>query len=570
MDDSTQSPADGNDHSDGQRYDLIARGAQDGIWDIDLVDGSVTVSARWLEIAGVEDPPTSFEKWLELVHPEDRILAREAALAHLSGNTDHLEVEVRIGSESGGTRWVLVRGIADGEDPPRRMAGSITDTSSAHVTEHRLRYQAFHDPLTGLPNRTFLMEELNRHQARERRNPTNGIALLFLDLVGFKTINDNYGHDVGDEILRTIGRRLQIATRPDDLPTRLGGDEFLVVMAGIESVDGALVIAERLVRMLRQPIAAGGREHRLVPSAGIVITAGANWSPDALIREADTAMYRAKRRGSDRIESHVLVDTAGDTAAPLATSLAGAAEEGRLLLHYQPIVDLASAEVLGYEALLRWRRPGRGVVPAYGNVHMAPTLDGELSRWALQHSVAEVAASPADVPMLSVNVSRIHLVDANLVDDITRLLATHDRDPSWLCLEVSARSIDGLDTSFLQPLRRLGVKLYLDDYGSGETSIRRLHDLRPDAVKIDSSITAAMLSDEREHALVRSIVAACAVHGIPLIGEGLEVPATARALLEMGCASGQGNLFAAAAPPRSAFADVAAIGPSSVSAFMLR
>ena len=556
---------------DGVRDDLVSRGAQDGLWELDLRTGAVHVSARWLAIANVDEPPASFEQWLDLVHPDDRDRAREAALAHLAGHTDHLEIEIRVGSETGPTRWVRLRGIADGEDPPSRMAGSITDTSDTHLTAHRLRYQAFHDPLTGLPNRTFLMEELNRHHARGRREPTSGIAVLFLDLVGFKSINDNFGHAVGDEILRVIGHRLQIATRPNDLPTRLGGDEFLVVMDGIQSVDGAMVIAERLIATLQQPIPAGGRDHEIVPSAGVVITAGGAWTPEALIREADTAMYRAKRRGSDRIESHVLVDAERHEDTPVARSLAAAAMEGRLLLHYQPIVDLDTSDVVGYEALLRWRRPGRGIVPAFSaDAHVGPTLDGDLSRWALRHAIAEAATSPCNIPCLAVNVSRMHLVHADLVDDIARLLSEHHLDPSWLRIEVSSETLDGLDLQFLQPLRRLGVGIHLDDFGAGATSIRMLHDLSPDAVKIDTSLTAAMLSAPRERDLIRSIAATCNAHDIDLIGEGIEVPAAARALLDLGCRSGQGNLFAAPGPPRTAFTRGESLYVGSVSASLLR
>lgn len=548
--------------SSAERFELIARGSHDGIWDLDLHTGALYVSERWIEVAGTADTPHSMQEWLDLVHPDDRSLLREAVEAHLAGTTSHLEVEVRVGSGITDVRWILLRGLADDQDPRRRLAGSITDTTATHHAEVRLRHQALHDPLTGLPNRTFLMEELNRHHARERRDPSARVALLFLDLVGFKTVNDLFGHDAGDEILRVIGRRLRFATRPTDLPARLGGDEFVVTMSDLAGPADALQVAERLVEVLRQPIPIHGHDHQIIPSAGLVMSSDERWSPESLLREADTAMYRAKRLGSTAVELHVLVTAPGPPAEPDSRSLEGAARHGRLLMHYQPMVDPLNGLVQGYEALLRWRRPGRGVVSAFTEAgQMDPRLDRQLSHWALERSIDETAAalrSGAVIPMLAVNISRTHLVDPGLAADIESLLTRNDVPPEWLRVEVNADELDGLDLSVLDPLRRMGIGIHLDGFGVLDASLRLIHDVNPLALKIDPRVTAAMLDDISILRLIRSICAASTASDILIVACGIELPASNRVIRDLGASMAQGSLFGAPEASHVAFRPVSA------------
>ncbi|WP_436793562.1 putative bifunctional diguanylate cyclase/phosphodiesterase [Actinospongicola halichondriae] len=563
------------------RYELIARGSHDGIWDLDLRSGEMYVSDRWLELAGDGVVPPTVEGWLDRIHPDDRSLAEEATAAHLARATDHLEIEVRliVGDADSDTdghslRWVLIRGLADDNEPPQRIAGSITDTSDAHKAEVTLRQQALHDPLTGLPNRTFLREELNRHLALGRRHPDSRVALLFLDLVGFKAVNDHFGHDAGDEILRVIGRRLRFATRPEDLPARLGGDEFVVAMAGLDDTESALQVAERLVELLQKPITVHDHDHVIRPSAGLVVTADQRWTPESLIREADTAMYRAKRRGSERVEVHVLAQPDRSGNERNAASLEAAAREGRLLMHYQPIVMPESGLITGYEALLRWRRPGRGVVSIYDNdVDIVPQLDRFLSRWALEHAIDDAAAAitrGCDVPTLAVNISRTHLVDPDLAPTIRTKLASHSLDPEWLRLEIGATATDGLDMTVLEPIRRLGVRLHLDGFGNEGASLRRLHAVDPVAVKIDRRIISAMLDDVAALRLVRAICAAAIASDILVVASGVELQATANILGDVGCTLAQGSLYGAPDSPNAAFRKSTEFGRStSVSAALL-
>lgn len=555
------------------RYELIARGAHDGIWDLDLTTGGLYVSERWIEVAGVEEPPTTLEGWTEMIHPDDRELASEAAAAHIARATEHLEVEIRLLGPDDSTRWVLLRGLADSADPPTRIAGSITDTSTSHDTEMALRHQALHDPLTGLPNRTFLMEELNRLLGGQKRNPSGQVALLFLDLAGFKNVNDTFGHDAGDEILRVIGRRLRFATRPDDLPARFGGDEFVVAMAGFGDSETAAQVAERIVSLLRKPITVHDHDHAIVPSAGLVVVDHHRWAPQDLIRHADTAMYRAKRRGSERVDVHVLVDSAaGENTGP--RSLDSAAREGRLLLYYQPIVLSDASLAVGHEALLRWRRPGRGIVSAYEDgLEIDPQLDRSLSRWALEHAIEDAAnaiARGCDVPSLAVNISRTHLVDSDLAAVIGERLDEHGLEPGWLRLEVAADALDGLDPIALAPVRRLGVRLHVDNFGVGESSLHRLHAVDPVAVKLDRRLVDAVVDDVEALRLVRAICAAAEASSILVVACGVELPATARILRDIGCTLAQGSLFGAPTTADSAFRpDGPPLQSSSVSASLL-
>lgn len=555
------------------RYELIARGAHDGIWDLDLTTGELYVSERWVEVAGVTEPPALLDGWMAMIHPDDRELASEAAAAHIAGATEHLEVEIRLLGRDDSTRWILLRGLADSGDPPTRIAGSITDTSESHNAEVALRHQALHDPLTGLPNRTFLLEELNRLLGGQKRNPGMQVALLFLDLVGFKHVNDTFGHDAGDEILRVIGRRLRFATRPDDLPARLGGDELVVAMAGFGDSETAAQVAERIVALLRKPITVHDHDHSIVPSAGLVVADHHRWAPTDLIRHADTAMYRAKRRGSERVEVHTLVDTATGTG-PDTRSLEAAAREGRLLMHYQPIVMPENGFTIGHEALLRWRRPGRGVVSAYDDgLEIDPQLDRSLSRWALAHAIEDAAnalARGCDVPSLAVNISRTHLVEPDLSADIGDRLHAASLPPDWLRFEVDANALEGIDPASFAPFRRQGVRLHVDNFGVNESSLRLLHAVEPVAVKIDRRLVDAMVDDVEALRLVRAICAAASASGIVAIACGVELPATARILRDVGCTLAQGSLFGAPTTPDTAFRS--SRGPlqsSSVSASLL-
>ena len=527
------------------------------MWELDLATGAVFVSERWCEITGVTDPPRDLNGWLQIVHREDRDLVREAAAAHIAGTTGHLEVEIRLAPERGAARWVILRGLADGADETRRVAGSITDTTAAHHVEMSLRHQALHDPLTGLPNRTFLTEDLNRHHAIERRNPDARIALLFLDLVGFKSINDHFGHAAGDEILRVVGRRLRFATRPEDLPARLGGDEFVVVMPGLADDGAALQVAERIVAVLARPISVHDVDHRIVASAGLVMTSDDRWSPESLIREADTAMYRAKRRGSQQVEVQVLAHSAKTSEGSDNRSLATAADEGRLLLHYQPILVPEGPRVVGYEALLRWRRPGRGVVSAFRDGGLIqPDLERFLSRWSLDRAIDEAVKAienGIDIPFLAMNINRSHLVDPSLAPSLEHKLATTDLDPDQLRLEIRSDALDGLDASVLEPLRRLGIRFHLDGFGIGDTSLRRMLDIAPVAVKIDPAITASMLDDIDSLRLVRSICAAANAADILVIAGGVELPAAVDAARQTGCTMMQGTYFSAPSSASSAF-----------------
>lgn len=555
------------------RYELIARGAHDGIWDLDLTTGELYVSERWVEVAGVTEPPAELDGWIEMIHPDDRELASEAAAAHIAGATEHLEVEIRLLGPEDTTRWILLRGLADSGDPPTRIAGSITDTSESHNAEVALRHQALHDPLTGLPNRTFLLEELNRLLGGQKRNPGMQVALLFLDLVGFKNINDTFGHDAGDEILRVLGRRLRFAIRPDDLPARLGGDEFVVAMAGFGDSETAAQVAERIVGLLRKPITVHDHDHVIVPSAGLIVADHHRWAPPDLIRHADTAMYRAKRRGSERVEVHTIVDVAAGEDHD-TRSLESAAREGRLLMYYQPFVSPETRVTIGHEALLRWRRPGRGVVSAYEDgLEIDPQLDRALSRWALEHAIEDAAnalARGCDVPSLAINLSRTHLVETDLADDIGTRLDEHGLPPEWLRLEVAAEALDGIDPAALEPLRRLGVRLHVDNFGIAESSLHLLQAVDPIAVKIDRRLVASMVDDVEALRLVRAVSAAAQASDILVVACGVELPATARILRDIGCSLAQGSLYGAPTTPDSAFRPAGSpFQSSSISASLL-
>ena len=422
--------------------------------------------------------------------------------------------------------------------------------------EQRLVYENLHDALTGLPNRTFLLDALTRAIARLRRDTHHQFAVLFLDLDRFKVINDSVGHLVGDEMLKQAGARLSACVREPDVVSRLGGDEFALLLEDIRGPEDAFHVAQRVLSALAEPMRIAGKE--LFPSAsiGIALSHERYHSAQELLRDADVAMYRAKAHGRHRFEvfderlhqeALRLLDLEGDLRRAILRS--------EFEPHYQSIVRLRDGCAVGCEALLRWRHPQRGLL-APGDFIAVAEESGSVEQidWQLfQKTCREIPALVRDVGYVTLNVSARHFRSPELAPRLLQLLASHDVDAACVRLEVTEGALldnpDQVRATLLE-LRNAGVLAVLDDFGTGYSSLSYLHRFPLHALKIDRSFVAE-LGDEQANnsaAVVRAVLALATTLGMEVVAEGVETAAQRAALLELGCELAQGFLFSAPMP----------------------
>ncbi|HEX2080576.1 MAG TPA: EAL domain-containing protein [Longimicrobium sp.] len=428
------------------------------------------------------------------------------------------------------------------------------DVTARRAMEERLRHEALHDPLTGLPNRRLLMERLSAALDRGRRRG-GGPALLFLDLDRSKVINDSLGHPVGDQLLAAVADRLRACAGPGATVARFGGDEFAVLLESA-SVEAALRSAEAIQRALGAPVGLGGYEVCTAASIGIAVAGTQADGPEALVRSADAAMYRAKARGPGQCE---LYDRAMHAQAlarlRTETELRRALERGEITPHYQPIVSLATGRVCGVEALARWRHPERGWVHPQEFVAVAEESGAivDLGRRVLAQACREAGAWARVLPSgsagVSVNLSVKQLAQADLVDQVRRAIEDAGADPAAVRLEITESVlVENADAaaSTLARLKELGVRVLMDDFGTGWSSLSALHRLPVDGLKVDRSFVAAMGHDGRAGELVASVVRLARGLGLEVVAEGVESADQLEALRALGCDAAQGFLFSPA------------------------
>ncbi len=428
----------------------------------------------------------------------------------------------------------------------------VHDITEQRALEHRLRHQAFHDTLTGLANRALLEEQLTQALA-SRETSANSLAVLLLDLDGFKTVNDSLGHQAGDDLLLEAASRIRSSARRDDIVARLGGDEFVVMVRDADAVEAARRVAERVDRALGAPFELASGQIVLSASVGIAAPSADGWSADTLLRNADLAMYAAKDAGRGRIVEYApeLADRAHDRFA-LIRDLHHALAHRQLCLHYQPTVDLPTGLLRGVEALLRWEHPEQGLLlPSRFLSHIEDTpLIDRVGRWALDDSCRQMADWRTRFgwsPPTAVNIAVRQLADPDFVEFLRSTLERHGVAPDQLTLEITERSFIGDETLLrrLETLRELGVRLAIDDFGTGYSSLSYLRDLPVDIIKIDQSFIAAMTGlTGPSTAVVATIAELASVLGMEIVAEGVELASQRSALQHIGCEVGQGYLFA--------------------------
>ncbi len=484
----------------------------------------------------------------ELVH---RLHVRSFALIPLLVGDRSIGI-IECGTSRSYRRWTeadefLLRRLAD-------EGALVLENAALRETEQRrladLSHRAFHDALTGLPNRALLLDRIEHALARSERDPET-VAVLFVDLDRLKTVNDRLGHDAGDQLLVEVAGRLVDSVRPADTVARLAGDEFVVVLEEITDRDEALRVADRINKALKEPFIVSGHEVRISGSVGIVLGSPENRDAEELVQRADLAMYQAKREGGGRLE---LFDPAGDAAplhaAMLEHDLRRALQEGGLELRYQPVVDLSDERVVGVEVLGRWRHPRLGVLGARDFIPLAEEfgLIAEYGAWMLRTAMSEVvswngAAGKVDV---AVNVSARQLYEPSTVRTVSDALEATGLPGHRLLVEVTeTAAVEDLDVaaSRLAQLKELGVRVALDDFGTGHSSLRALQRLPVDVLKIDRSFVDGVATEVGDAALVRAILDVGASLGLVVIAEGVETRQQLAKLRELGCQRGQGFLF---------------------------
>ena len=549
-----------------ERYALAALAANDGLWDWDLVRDRCDFSPRWRAMLGLEKTPLLplAREWLDRVHPDDAPRLRAEVEALLAGSSPRLESEHRLRHADGTWRWVLVRALAlrEGAARPSRLAGSMTDISARKRAEEELRRAAMHDALTGLVNRAYFLESLERAVARVQRRPDQTIALLFLDLDRFKQINDSLGHLAGDRLLSSIARRLQSCVRPGDVLARLGGDEFAVLLDDLKEPTDATRIAERMQEALHAPLMNEASEVVVTASIGIAFGGADLDGHEELLRDADLAMYRAKASGKARYEVFDTGSRATERARmELENDLRRALERGELRVHYQPIVDARDGHIVAFEALARWAHPQRGLLNAASFIPLAEESGtiSALGRWVLREALTQIGQwqrdYPSDRPLgVSVNLSPREVLQPRLPANVADALREANVPPESLALEITeSLFIDTGDATLatLRELASLGVRLHLDDFGTGYSSLSYLHRFPISAVKIDRYFVSRLDAPECEE-IVRSVVELSKRLGMDTIAEGAESDDQGVRLTAIGCTLLQGYACARPVPPREA------------------
>jgi diguanylate cyclase (GGDEF)-like protein/PAS domain S-box-containing protein len=544
-----------------QRFDLVMRGTNDGLWDWDLVCNEIYFSPRWKAMLGFKEEQigSSPDDWLKRVHLDDQKRLYQSLGSHLKDKSPRFECEYQIRDAQGRYVWMLARGLAerDAQGKPIRLAGLQTDISSRKMIEERMTYGALHDGLTGLPNRELFMDRLGQRLEFTYRHPYSIFAVIFLDIDRFKVVNDSLGHAMGDELLVNLSRRLQLCLRPEDTISRLGGDEFAVLLHEVNDVNDAVRVAERFQVRLKETTVLSAVSRTTSVSIGIVLFNKIYTHSQDILRDADTAMYRAKAQGG---ACYQVFDPSMHTKAvallQLEADMKRAVANKEWQVHYQPILSMDTGGICGVEALVRWVHPKRGMLLPIEFIHEAEDVGiiipiGEyVLRTACRQTKAWHDAGFSDL-WVSVNLSGRQFQDHNLVKKVSDILAETGLPSDSLRLEVT-ESVAMQDLpysiSVLNELKGLGVSVFLDDFGNGYSSLNYLKRFPLKALKIDQSFIQDIMVNKNSEAITIAIIAMARSLGLEVIAEGVEKDDQNTFLKGMLCDQVQGFLFSEPLP----------------------
>jgi diguanylate cyclase (GGDEF)-like protein/PAS domain S-box-containing protein len=523
----------------------------------------VSTEGRWLQvnrslcsILGYTEKELLLTDFLSITHPDDLPTALSNIGQLLKGKVQASQMEKRYIHKSGHEVWVhwSVSLVRDHYLKSAHLIFQIQDITDRKLAEQQLHHDAFHDALTGLPNRALFMDHLKLAIARSRRNASTKFAVLYLDLDRFKVINDSLGHTIGDQLLVGIADRLKKHLRPGDTVARLGGDEFTVLVEDIADDSESVQVAERVQKELSVPFTLSGREVFTTVSMGIAPSATGYERAEDILRDADTAMYRAKSNGKARYE---IFDKAMHARAinllQMETDMRRALEREEFLLHYQPVVALDNFRLRGFEALVRWQHPERGFISPMDFIPVAEETGMiiQLGEWVMREACKQMQrwqkVFPVEPPLfISVNLSSKQFSQNTLISSFALILQETGVRPQAVKLEITESVVmENIDTAtdMLRQLRALGVQLAIDDFGTGYSSLSYLHRFPIDTLKIDRSFVTRMSENNENTEIVRTIIVLAQNLGMDVIAEGVETNEQLVLLQKLGCENGQGYFF---------------------------
>ncbi len=549
-----------------ERYALAVSGANDGIWDWNVLNNEIYFSPRWKSMLGYEEDEIGnrLAEWHTRIAPEEVQTLEDSMEAHMKGRLPCFECEHRMRHKDGKYRWMLSRGMAirDSAGQTSRVAGSMTDITDRKNIEMTLRHGVLHDSLTGLANRKLFMDQLRRSTIRVKRHKNYQFAVLFIDLDRFKVINDSLGHLIGDQLLKEVAPRLEGCLREADTIARLGGDEFGIIVEDLDGAATASIIAARIQKVLCAPFMIGEREIVISASIGIKLGSKDNEKPEDLLRDSDNAMYRAKAQGRARHETFTQkMHQSAMASLEMESDLRKAMDRSEFRLVYQPIVSLISGQIEGCEVLIRWDHPERGLIPPDIFIPLAEEtgLILPLSEWIFQTAGVQYKSwldAGYSLSYINLNCCARQFLHQNLTKLVKKILtATHI--PSHLfgieLTEGSAMQDITLSTSTLQELSQIGIKISIDDFGTGYSSLSYLRHFPIDTVKIDRSfvheISGHQKNGRNRTAIVDAIIAMTHSLGLKVVAEGVETEEQLAFLQDRQCDAMQGYLFSRPVPP---------------------
>jgi diguanylate cyclase (GGDEF)-like protein/PAS domain S-box-containing protein len=546
-----------------QRFLIATGGVGDGVWDLDLATETVHFSDRWKEMLGYapDEIQDNLESWLSRVHPDDLTRLRAVLDASIAGDVKVIEQRYRIRNKDGDYRWMLTRGevVEDAAGKAIRVVGRQSDIDKEDESRDAVRTSGLQDPLTGLPNRTVLMDRLRHAFARAKRDPEQGFALLFFDLDRFKNVNDSLGHLHGDSLLQAIAERVERACRPGDTVARFGGDEFIILVEDIKDVRGATVAAERIQEEFKVPFDLDGYEVFTTISIGIALWNPEYERPEDLLRDSDTAMYRAKALGrnsfvvfDDQMHRQVVATLS------LENDLRRALARNEFRVFYQPIVAVDDGHITGFEALVRWQHPERGLLMPGDFIGVAEEMGAiiQLDRWVAEEACKQLRMwhqkyrAHSRVTM-SVNLSTTQLMRPDVVAGIDLILRNSGLYGQSLKLEVTESVLmenAQYASAVLEQLRALNIAISVDDFGTGYSSLAYLRRFEIDTLKIDYSFVSRMLDDDESSEIVRTIITLAKNLGKDTVAEGVQTRSQFEALVELDVNMVQGYFIAPPLP----------------------
>ena len=548
--------------SHARRLEVVAEATHDSLWEWDLSSNRVWRGGKLPALYGLppERVEPTIEWWRQRIHPDDRERVWNSLRQAIDDGHSQWKQEYRLRHEDGHYLILSDRGVPmrDAHGKPVSLVGGTVDVSAQRRTEERLVHSAFHDALTGLPNRELFLDRLDQAVSKYRSSDKNfPPVVLFMDIDRFKIVNDSLGHAVGDEMLIAVSGRLKRHLRSGDTAARFGGDEFTMMLDGIEDASHAFKIAERIQRSLAVPFTLGRQQVSISASIGVALASKDTERSEDVLHQADLAMYRAKAGGRARAQLfEPAFDTQARTLLQRESDLRQSFHDHSLQLYYQPIVSLDTARTVSFEALLRWDHPVRGLILPSEILPLAEEagLSIQLGKWVLKQSCLQLSKwreaklAPNSISV-SFNLSGTELMRPTLIEEVSRLLAEYHLDGSCLLIELTETTImegDALAIQTLTRLRDMGVSLALDDFGRGHSSLGRLQDFPISMLKIDSSFVGHIGGPKQK--ILDAIMALAHELKIKVTAEGVETHEQLNYLINCGAARAQGQLFSAALP----------------------